>query len=282
VSSSSVPSILALLAQPVGGNPTQYMIEKAIAYHDLDWRYLSFEVDQEHLGDAVRGLKALGFHGGHIGDPHKQAVIEFLDRTTEVAASIGAVDLFFREGDSLVGENIEGKGVLRAVESRINPTGKRYVILGAGKLARATAFESAAAGAAEITIVNRTESKANELAGLLAAKSQIPVWAVPWQGEYSVPAEADILINTTAIGQQNAFEPIPLALDSLRPELVVADVSTDPPQTRLLHDAAARGCRTVDGLSIYIEQVATAIKLWTGLDPNREALRDAVEEYLEV
>ncbi len=282
MTSSSVPSILALLAQPVSGNPTQYMIEKAFAHHDLDWRYLSFEVGAEDLGDAIRGLKALGFYGGHFGDPHKRTVIPLLDRTTETAAAVGAVNIFTCEGGVLVGDNLEGKGVLQAIGRIVDPGGKRFVLLGAGRLARATALELAGAGAGEITIVNRSESRANELLGLLTAKCRIPISAVPWQGEYAVPVEADALIHATSIGRQNDNAVVPLLYDSLRPELLVADISTDPPQTRLLHEAAQRGCKTVDGLSIFIEQVALALKLWTGVDPSRAVLRDAVEEYLEV
>jgi shikimate dehydrogenase len=282
VTSSSVPSILALLAQPVSGNPTQYMIEKAFAHHDLDWRYLSFEIVPGDLADAIRGLQVLGFYGGHFGDPHKQNIIPHLDRTTETATAIGEVNLFFRDGDALVGDNVEGKAVLRSIEKIIDPIGKRFVILGAGGLARATALELAIAGAGGITIVNRSEYWANELVTLLTAKHQIPVSAVPWQDDYALPAEADVLINATSTGLQNANANIPLVFDSLRPEVLVVDVSTDPPQTKLLHEAAQRGCKTVDGLSIFIEQVALAIKLWTGVDPSRDVLRDAVEEYLEV
>ena len=77
MTSSSVPSILAMLAQPVGGNPTQYMIEKVFAHHDLDWRYLTFEVGPDSLGDAVRGLKVLGFCGGHCDDHTSRRLSRF-------------------------------------------------------------------------------------------------------------------------------------------------------------------------------------------------------------
>jgi shikimate dehydrogenase len=271
-----------MLAQPVSGNPTQYMIEKAFAFHDLDWRYITFEVNGDDLADAIRGLKALGFCGGHVGDPHKQAVIPLLDRTTETATDIGTVNIFTRQDGSLVGDNLEGKAVLQAIGNTISLAGKRFVLLGAGRLARATAVELAAAGAGEITIVDRTESRAHELVALLAARRQTPISAVPWQGEYSVPAEADVLINATSIGGQDENASPPLNYESLRPQLLVADVCTDPPQTPLLHQAAERACKTVDGLSIFIEQVALAVKLWTGVDPDRGVLREAVEEYLEV
>jgi shikimate dehydrogenase len=71
-------------------------------------------------------------------------------------------------------------------------------------------------------------------------------------------------------------------LESLRPELLVADVTPDPPQTPLLHEAAAKGCKTLDGLTMFIEQVAVSFQLWTGVDPDRGVLREAVEEYWEV
>ena len=205
-----------------------------------------------------------------------------MDGTTETAAAVGAVNIFTLQDGALVGDNLEGKAVLQAIRRIVDPAGKRFVLLGAGRLVRATALELAASGVVEITIVNRSEPRQNELLSLLDAKCQVPVSAVPWQGDYAVPAEADVLVHATSIGRQDEDALVPLLYDSLRPELLVADVSTDPPQTRLLHEAATRGCKTVDGLSIFIEQVALAVKLWTGVDPDRDVLRDAVEEYLEV
>jgi shikimate dehydrogenase len=280
VSSSAAQPLLALLAHPVGGNPTQYMLEKAFAHHDLDWRYLTFEVAPENLGDAMRGLRALGFHGGHCAEPHKQAVLPLLDRITDTAASIGAVNLICRDGDALVGDNIEGKCVLNTIRRTLDPTGKRFVILGAGRVARAVALELAAAGAAGLTVVNRSEAHAADLVAMLAGKSELPIATVIWQGEYAVPPDAEILIRATTKNSGDAR--LPLAINSLRPELLVADVTPGLLQTPLLGEAAERGCTTVNGLAIFIEQVAASFQLWTGVDPNREVLCEAIEEFLEL
>ena len=175
------------------------MVEKAVAHHDLDWRYLTFEVPPEELGDAVRGLRALGFRGAHCAHPHQQAVVALLDRTTDAAAMIGAVNLIFREGNALVGENTEGKGVVQAIRATLDPAGKHVVLLGAGHIARAVAVELAAAGVASLTIVNRTESRAAELAALLSGKFAVPVSTVPWYSDYAVPPEAEVLVNATSI-----------------------------------------------------------------------------------
>lgn len=283
MSSAAVQPLLALLACPVGGNPTQYMVEKAVAHHDLDWRYLTFEVQPEELGDAVRGLRALGFRGAHCAHPHKQAVVPLLDRTTDAAAMTGAVNLIFREENALVGEDTEGKGVVQAIRATLDPAGKHVVLLGAGHVARAVALELAAAGVASLTVVNRTESKAAELVAMLSDKFSVPVSTVPWYSDYAVPPEADVLVNATSIERgedEEESDSVPLVIDSLRPELLVADVTANAPRTWLLGEAQQRGCKTVDGLTMFIEQVAIGLQLWTGVDPNRQILREAAEEFL--
>jgi shikimate dehydrogenase len=281
MSSPAVQPLLALLASHVGGNPTQYMFERAFAHHDLDWRYLTFEIEPESLGDAVRGLRALGFRGAHCADPYKQAVLSWLDRTTETATMVGSANLILPDENALVGENTEGKGVVQAIRAAADPAGKRVVLLGAGQVARAVAIELAAAGAADITVVNRTESRAGELVALLTGKFETPASMVAWQGDYAIPPETEILIHATGLGHEAGKAGLPLLLDSLRPELLVADVAIEP-RTWLLDEAAQRGCKTVDGLSMFIEQVAIGFQLWTGVNADRQVLHDAVEEFLEL
>ena len=282
MSSPAVQPLLALLASHVGGNPTQYMFEQAFVHHDLDWRYMTFEVEPENLGDAVRGLRALGFRGGHCVDPHKQAALPWLDRTTETAALVGSVNLIYREESVLVGDNTEGKGVLQTLRNALDPARKRIVLFGAGTAARAVAVELAAAGVADITVVDRTEAHADELIALLADKFDVPAAAEPWREEYHVPPDADILIHAVTGDHDASNVELPFMADSLRPELLVADMTAETPRTALLDEAARRGCRTIDGLSMFIEQVAMDFQTWTGVDPNRQVLREAVEEFLEI
>lgn len=140
----------------------------------------------------------------------------------------------------------------------------------------------ATAGAAQITIVNRTEQHARELADLLAARLHVAAVPVVWQGDYQVPAETDLLIHATPIGKEDPEARVPLELDSLRSETIVADVTTNPPQTWLLREAGRRGCKTLDGLGMYIDQVALGFKIWTGVEPDCDVMREAIEEFLEL
>lgn len=282
MSSPAVQPLLALLAFPVGGNPTQYLVERAIADEDLDWRYLTFEVGPDDLAAAVGGLRALGFHGANCDEPHKQAVIPLLDRTTENAAAVGAVNFIFREDGALVGDNLEGRGVVGAVKRVVDPADKRVVLLGAGTLAHAVALELASAGAAGLTIVAHDSARAEELAARLEDKFPNPVEAVAREEEgYVPPPDAEILIQT-ADRDDDDEKDSPLSPDGLRPELIVADAALAPVRTKLLDEAADHGCKTIDGLSMFIEQLSIGLQKWTGVDPNRQILREAAEEFLEL
>ena len=278
----SLQPILALLGHPVAGNPTQYMIEKALAHHGLDWRYLSLDVAPEDLGDAVRGMRAMGFHGGNCADPHKQAVLPLLDRAGPVAEMAGVVNCIVREQDELVGENTEGKALLEALRRRTDPAGKRFVLLGAGQVARAIGVELALAGAEQITVLSRNEPAGRELVELLCDNLEIAASLVAWQGDYELPPETEVLVHATSIGQGDPEARVPIVPDSLAPPMIVADVTLDPPHTWLMHEASGRGCTTLDGLEMFVTQAAVNFRLWTGVEPDPTVLREAVEEFLEL
>lgn len=282
MSSNALQEIVCCMGQPVAGNPTQFMMERAFVAAKLDWRYLTLEVPPERLGDAVRGLRAMGFRGGNFTIPHKVAVIEYLDGLSEAAQLMGAVNCVYREGDRLLGENTDGKGFLQSLRSLIDPVDKRVVILGAGGAARAIAVEVGLAKPSEIIVVNRTESRGEELVQLLNERVQVAAHFAPWLGDYVVPETAQLVINATSIGLGDADARVPLDVASLRREMVVADVVFNPPRTRLLRDAAEVGCLTLDGLGMLVNQAVIGFKIWTGVDPDPEVMREALEEYLEI
>ncbi|NIO70579.1 MAG: shikimate dehydrogenase, partial [Anaerolineae bacterium] len=205
----------------------------------------------------------------------------YLDRLSPEAELMGAVNTVVREGDQLIGHNTDGKGFLRSVreDAGVDPKGKRIVFLGSGGAARAMTVELALAGAAHITIVNRTPSRGQELAKLLREKTPVMAQFVQWQGEYVVPPEADILVNATPVGLfPNVEEMPPVVMASIRPDLLVCDVIPNPPRTAFLRAAEARGARTLDGLGMLVYQGAIAFQMWTGVEAPVHVMRRALEE----
>ena len=276
--------LVAVFGQPVAENPTQAMVEAAFRHHGLDWRYLTIEVAPEQLGAAVAGARAMGFRGFNCTIPHKVAVIPFLDELGESAALMGAVNCVVRRGERLVGENTDGKGFLESLRPIRDPAGARVLVLGAGGAARAIAVELALAGARSFTVANRTPARGQALVELLRGKvrervgNDLEATFVEWKGEVRAPERTDVVVNTTSIGLFPDLDArVPLDLSSVRPGTVVADVIPNPPRTRLVREAEARGCRVIDGLGMLVGQGRLGIQYWTGVMPDAGPMRGALE-----
>ncbi len=273
--------LVGAFGDPIDENPTGLMMEPAFASAGLNWRYQLLRVRAVDLAAAVAGVRALNFCGFNLTIPHKVAVLRHLDAVAPDAALIGAVNTVRRVGDRLIGENTDGKGFLRAVceDAGADPVGKRVVFLGAGGAARAMAVEMALAGAAHITVVNRSAERGAELVSILREKTPAQAEFVPWQDAYAIPADADILVNATSIGLYPDVTALPAVdVTTIRPGLLVCDVIPNPPRTAFLKAAAARGARTLDGLGMLVYQGAIAFKLWTGVEPDVAVMRRALEE----
>jgi shikimate dehydrogenase len=258
------------------------MFEKAFTAAGLDWRYLTLEVSPQQLGDAVRGMRAMGFRGGNFTIPHKVAVIEHLDGLSKSAELMGAVNCVHREEDKLLGENTDGKGFVESLKGLVDPVGKRVTMLGAGGAARAIGVELGLSGAAEITVVNRAAQHGEELVRLLNERAKVQAAFAPLSGQFNIPLKTDIFINATSIGLNDDEARVPVARDSLRPGLIVADVVFNPAETRLLAEAKENGCHVLDGLGMLVNQAVISFKIWTGRSPDANVMRDALEEFLEI
>jgi shikimate dehydrogenase len=272
--------LVGSMSQGAAGNPTVAVVEAAFAHHGLHWRYINMEVTPADLGAAVRGAKAMGFCGFNCSLPHKVAVIPHLDGLGESAGIMGAVNCVVRRGDQLIGENTDGKGFLKSLASVVDPRGKSVVLFGAGGASRAIAVELGLAGVKKITVVNRSKERGSELAELLRDKLHLNAEFTLWTGDYAIPSSTDVVINGTSIGLYDGDARLAIDTDSLSPDMVVADVIFNPPRTRFLRDAEARGCRVIDGLGMLVNQGIVGIEYWTGITPDAEVMRRALEDAL--
>lgn len=271
--------LVGVFGSPVAENPTQAMIEPAFLALGLDWRYLTVEVASEDLGHAVRGALAMGWKGFNCTIPHKIHVIEFLDKLSPAAETIGAVNCVVIRDGLLIGDNTDGKGFLQSVEAVRPAQGLRAVILGAGGAARAIAVELAMAGADHLTIVNRSAHRGEALAKHVQKASGVPTEFNLLVGDYEAPEGTKLLVNATSIGLFPDIDArVPVNLDRLHSEVVVCDVIPNPPRTRLIREAEQRGHFVLDGLGMLVNQGVIGLKLWTGLDPDPHVMRQALED----
>jgi shikimate dehydrogenase len=256
------------------------MIEAAFAAARIDARYLSLDVAPEALADAVAGAHALGFRGLHVTVPHKVAVLPLLDRVTPAAELAGAVNCVKREGDELVGDNTDGRGFLESLREVADPAGTDAVVIGAGGAARAIVAELALAGARRVTVVNRSGERAAEIAASIEAETGVECLAEPLTTPWAVPAAADVVVQATRVGMDDAEARLPLDWSEARQGAVAAEVVIDPPRTAFLRDAEERGLRTLDGLGMLVSQAVLGFRWWTGVEPDSRAMRRALQEAL--
>jgi len=277
--------LVGVLGYPVAENPTIVMQEAAFRELGLNWRYLNLEVPPERLPDAIKGLRAMGFQGFNLTIPHKVAVIPLLDEIAPDAALIGAVNTVRCVGEHLIGENTDGKGFLRGVreEARVDPKGKRVVLLGAGGAARAIAVELALAGVAEITVYNRSQSRGSVMVSDLVARTSVKATFHVWTDTYHTTPDIDILVNSTSIGLYPDVDAMPdVDLSDAHSSLLVCDVIPNPPQTPFMRAAKARGLQTLTGLSMLVFQGVIGFEMWTGHKAPEAVMKAALEEAFEV
>lgn len=275
--------LVGLFGSPVAENPTVAMIEAGFLALGLDWRYLTIEVAPEALADAFRGMRAFGMRGANLTIPHKIAAMQYLDEIAEDARLIGAVNTVVLRDGRLRGENTDGKGFIRSLEEDAGATirGSSVMILGAGGAARAIAVELALRDVARMRIVNRTASRAEELAAAVRSlpgrESPCDALAQGWDGPVAVPGDVSILVNATSIGLYPDVESRPdLDYATLRPGMIVCDVIPNPPRTVFLAEAEKRGAKTLDGLGMLVNQGLIGFRHWTGLEAPAAAMRAAL------
>lgn len=283
VSPDFLPQLTGSFAQPALENPTVTMVEAAYKYHGLHFRYMNCEVSPENLEAAVNGAKAMGWTGFNCSIPHKVAVIKYLDGLGESAQLIGAVNTIVKQGDKWIGENTDGKGFVKALREVINPADKHITLFGAGGAARAVAVELALAGAKSLTIVNRSKERAQAVVELLNNNTVAKVNYHSWTKKYKIESKTDIVINATSIGlYPNVNEQLDIDFDSIESDMVVADGIHNPPKTHLIQTAETKGCKTVSGLQMLVNQGVIGIKYWTGIDVDPSVMHGELKKVLHI
>jgi shikimate dehydrogenase len=286
MSTRTQQDVCCLMGDPVAGNPTQYMLEKAFAVADLDWRFLTFEVPAGDFETALKAARIFDFRGVMLAPPHRGQVSKFVDSVTDAARLSHQVNCLVQQGGALKGHNTEGLALRRLVEGRVPLKGAKTMILGSGRLARGIAAELALAGAATLELVCIEPAQADPLAAALRENAQtaaVECRITPWPASgavLGVPDDYKLLINATPVGRQDPSVKLPIDVERAAPGLTVVDLVYNPPTTRLLRDARQRGLAVIDGLTLLVEQAAAAFELWTGRRADRDAMREAVEEFL--
>ncbi len=274
--------IVGLIGHPVEHSFSPIMHNAAFKDKGLNYIYVAFDVLPENLKYVIDGAKALGIVGFNVTIPHKIEIMKYLDEIDEDAQLIGAVNTIKIEDGKAIGYNTDGIGARKALEEEIGKVkGKNIVIYGAGGAARAVAFELAKDN--NIIIANRTVEKAEKLAKEIAEKLNKKFGEdVKFSGLDVDLNGIDIIINATPIGMYPNVDAEPIVkAENMREDMVVMDLVYNPLETVLLKEAKKVNAKTINGLGMLIYQGAVAFKIWTGVEPNIDVMKNAIIDVIK-
>jgi shikimate dehydrogenase len=237
-----------------------------LAQHDIDGAYLPLPVHPQNLAAALRALPLLGFTGVNITLPHKAAALALVDRVSEEAQRIGAINTVVVAADGLLeGSNTDGYGFLAHLKASApawRASDGPAVLLGAGGAARAIAVALLGAGVPELRLANRTARRTAELAAALGPR----VEPIDWEQRSGALDGAALLVNSTTLGMAGQ-PPLKISVQRLPRPAVVYDIVYVPLETPLLAAARARGNIPVDGLGMLLHQALPGFAAWFGVTP---------------
>ena len=265
-------ALVGVLGDPVRHSLSPVMHNAALEAMGLDWAYLALPAPAAELATVVRALEAMGCRGLNVTIPHKQAVAALCRELSPLAEQLGAVNtLVPRQGGGWLGTNTDVEGFCAPLREA-SWSGKRALVLGCGGSARAVVAGLVELGFAEIVLAGRRAE------ALQAFQADCQGWApqlktLSWENAVSEALpHADLVVNTTPVGMASATDPsaaeaCPLShaeLERLPSQAWVYDLIYTPRPTALLKHAAAKGCRSLDGLRMLVEQGAASLRLWSG------------------
>lgn len=269
-----------VIGNPVGHSLSPAIHNAAFRKLGLNFVYLAWRV--ETIGDAIKGLRALGnFRGASVTIPHKVAAVPFLDHVEMMAQRIGAINTIVAEQGELTGYNTDATGALRALkEGEVQLKGRRIVVLGSGGAARAIAFALAGdSGADKLTLLGVDDRERINLAQDIRFQATLTVedFHLDEAVLRRVLPDTDVLIHCTPVGMSPKADTTCIPASLLHAGLSVMDIVYNPLETRLLKDAKRAGCRTIPGLEMFLNQAVTQFEFWT----NRPAPVDVMRTVLE-
>lgn len=270
--------LVGIIGWPVEHSRSPAMHNAAFRALGLDWAYVPLPVPPERVGEAVRGLRALGFCGANVTVPHKQAVIPHLDALTDAARAIGAVNtIVVRDDGALLGDTTDGRGFLADLAAHGARADGRALVIGAGGAARAVVHALAESGAT-VQVAARNVAQAEALCQAIATArpaARVTAHRFPDDLPQMIAQRPDLIVNATSLGLHEG-DALPWVEGAeIGPGQVAYDLIYNR-ETEFLRLARASGAQAINGLGMLVHQGAAAFELWTGVSAPVEVMAAAV------
>lgn len=270
--------VVGILGDPIDHTLSPRMQNAAFRELDLDYVYVPFRADPRRLREAIRSVGSLGIVGFNVTVPYKEQVLRWLDRTSETATKVGAVNTISTDNRGLIiGDNTDVEGFHQALLANgFRPRGKRVLVVGAGGSSRAVIHALLKAGAADVLIANRTPSKATKLARQLGGRGgKARGTVLDVLDDIDVLADRQLVVNCTPLGLKGS-EFFDYAVEATPPDCLHFDLAYGSKLTPFLESAKKAKRPLIDGRHMLVHQGAAAFKIFTGRRAPVETMLRAV------
>lgn len=272
--------LLCLLGDPVEHSKSPMMHNTAARLLDLDYAYLAYRVSEQELPLAVDALKLFGARGWNLTMPLKTAMADLADELSPAAELAKSVNTVVNEGGRLIGHTTDGIGFMRSATAEgVELAGKDIVLLGAGGAASAICVQAALDGVRGIHMFKRKNASwdtTEQFISRVSRKTGCDITLEDISDDAALRMrlrDATMLVNATNVGMAPHIDDSPIDPSLLYPELIVSDIIYNPAETKLMREAAAKGCKTFNGMYMLLYQGAAAFELWTGREMPIQEIR---------
>ena len=277
--------LIGLMAYPIRHSSSPAMHNESFAKLGLDYAYLAFEVDNDTLEDAVKGLRALKMRGSNVSMPNKTVVHKYLDKLSPAAEMCGAVNTIVNDNGVLTGHITDGIGYMQSLkDNEIDVIGKKMTIVGAGGAATAIEIQAALDGVKEMSVFNLKDKfwdNAQETVRKINEKTKCKAVLYDLEDLDKLKeeiADSYLFANATGMGMKPLEGKTYIPDKSFfRPDLIVTDVVYSPRETEMLRMAKEVGCKTMNGLGMMLFQGSAAFELWTGQKMPIEYMKEILD-----
>jgi len=276
---------IALLGHPVAHSISPAFQQAALDELGIDATYQAWDTPPDSLPSAIERLRSGSVLGANVTVPHKVEAMRLVDQPDGLCELVGAANTIVNRDGRLHATNTDVAGVLSALESAgAELKGKNIVVIGAGGAARAVVVAMRRAGAAQVTVVNRTEERARALVALGGTELDVRSCSLDIEAAplHAAMGAAHVVVQSTSLGMlhgpDESATPIPVEL--FRPWQMAFDLVYVPEQTPFLAAASQAGATAVGGLSMLVHQGAESLRLWTGQEPPLPVMFDAARAAL--
>ena len=272
-------TLTGIIGFPLSHTLSPAMHNSSFKKFKMDWEYRAFQMKAEEVRDFMWKLRKTGIKGINVTIPHKQYIMQYMDKLDRAADTIGAVNTVVNNDGEITGYNTDYMGFKESLKkNKVDLKNKKVVMIGAGGAARAIAYALKSFELKELYIYNIDLPMIDSLVKQLKLKNIIKGDITKTQEKDVVMASADFIINCTPIGMHGKGEPY--KIDKFKKGAAVYDLIYNPAKTPFLKNAGEKGAKTINGLDMLIYQGIESFFLWTGKRPAYVMVKKAVEAFL--